>query len=201
MFGFLEATRKAMRSIRRFVKTTLPSRRPMENSQIDSAIMAGAHAVRDDDAKLEPETLTDDEPPSQQRQEADEADEEQDAGSQATLTASRKMLEVATGGKASKPPQPPTSPSSPSRVLRRLPSNSWLPTMSSMDSRPPAARRKSSASTGSLRVRPRSNSHPSVRALMDDYDRAEQAYDSADNSESETVLNTRRNAGSSSLVQ
>jgi hypothetical protein len=177
MFGFLEATRKAMRSVRRFVKQTLPNRRPMENSEIDSAILAGAHAVRDEDAKLEPEPLA-----KESGQEGTIPEEEEGdgaAGHEESL--SGDALEPQLAGP---PAKPPTAPASPSRVLRRLPSNSSIL---------PRPRHSSRASTGSgtLRVRPRSNSHPSLRLLMDEFERSESAYDSG--SDGETAFNTRHN--------
>jgi len=104
MFGFLEATTKALGSIRQFFKS-LPSRHSMDNTHMDSQIMADAHTV-DSENKLNPESLpstTTTTMPTSVEEERDgqhpspEAiEEDQTPASHAAMTATRLMIDTAS---------------------------------------------------------------------------------------------------------
>lgn len=138
-----------MRSLRRFVKHS-GAQEDMETIRIDSQIMSDAHQVRRSDASLEPASL--------------------DSNGLASSTS--------TTSPCSDTSPVPVYSSSPSRVLRRLPSNSHNSfSRQSRHQRPQTTTTSSfsaQSSPSSLRVRPRSNSHPSLRALIDEYDSIDQ---------------------------
>ena len=61
-FVFLEASRQALLSIRRFVKRGLPAHqakasKEIDESKLDAEVMGDAHAVRPDDGELDSKTL------------------------------------------------------------------------------------------------------------------------------------------------
>lgn len=187
MFGFLDATRKALRSVRHFVRDTLSNRHTMDSSRMDTELMADAHTVRDEDAALEPQSLVSPStaPPSQLNSPdsnkpavLDHA-EAADPAQSFALSASRKILQAATGLSSQPSTSYKSAPTSPisSKRLRRLPSASAIftqsrPTLSTQSStedlpRPKYHQRSNTIAfqPHALRVRPRSSSHPDVRAV------------------------------------
>lgn len=166
-----------MRSIRRFVKHW-SGHEDMETSRIDTQILADAHQVRRSDASLEPVTLS----PNLS-----------DSGESSSTLMSQR----------------PNGPSSPSKVFRRLPSS---PSLTNLEGRPSRQKRtnttaaslqQAAAHSQSLRVRPRSKSHPSLRALINDYERFEgmDRYASEDASEDDLDQNRAASNGTDSLPQ
>lgn len=185
MFGFLDATRKALRSVRHFVRDTLTNRHTMDSSRMDTELMADAHTVRDEDAALEPQSLATSptSPPSQLDSPGSHKpavlDHEQasDQAESFALSASRKILQAATGLSSQPSMSHKSAPTSPisSKRLRRLPSASAIfqrPNAStqpsdSFPSRPKNYQRSNTIAfqPHALRVRARSSSHPDVRAV------------------------------------
>ena len=195
-----------MRSIRHFVKSTLPSNTHTDQSEMDSELMADAHHVNPKSAELDPDTLpsspsmtdySDLPSPSGSHDGAFDGTDKHgedisnaDSVAKAALSAGRKILEGATAASkatTSASTISSTPPQSPSRVLRRLPSMSIMRavTFTSTDtlsppptasiSRPSVMHKRSTSSLSvptSLKVRPRSVSHPDLRDLMEQFDKA-----------------------------
>lgn len=165
----------------------------METTRIDSQIMSDAHRVRHGDASLESATLS---PQLSEGETSGLGASTGSAPSSSSSTAPSSSVSMYL--------------SSPQRVLRRLPSSPHIATRDSLrrhtrshttstphlsaaaeEIRTPQVSQPPPYSPASLRVRPRSVSHPSLRALIDDYERQQESqYAEASDYESD-VSHTR----------